>query len=332
MAIALVSQAIALQHGMGSLWAERDIFIHSVFRCTRRGVIGCINLGFTLPSRNPGANRRDQVAGAKPELRPRPTLAAIVALTIGEGPAGRLLRAALPLALTVIGLSGLAALGAHRLGLVGTAVGAALLAIANALVVMATLYWAAWRLDAEYVARRNLQGESERHASHDPLTGLANRGFFITQLARRAALAGRRTSMPFAVCSLALDGFARLAEQVGPDAADRALITVADTLRDCVRASDLVARLDGDNFGILLEEIADAKDVNLLAQRIVSAMPPALAEIGGAPVSVSLGIVLKISGEDRPGDMLRDAAAALALAKARGPGHFELIAPTDRPG
>jgi diguanylate cyclase (GGDEF)-like protein len=259
-------------------------------------------------------------------MHPALSFAAIFALATGQGPARRLLRIVLPAALILIGLSGLAALGGHRLGLVGIAVGAGLFALATVMIVTATITWSAWQLNAESIERRRVQGEIQLHALRDPLTGLANRGFFFDQLARRAALAGRRTSVPFAVCSLELDGFARLVEQFGRDAGNRILVKVAEVVRECVRASDLVARLDGDHFGILLEEIADAKDVNLLAQRIVSSVPRALAEIADAPISVSIGIVLKTSGHDLPGDMLREADAALTLAKKRGPGRFELTA------
>jgi diguanylate cyclase (GGDEF)-like protein len=254
---------------------------------------------------------------------------AVIGLVTDTGPAGRMLRRILPIALILIGFSGVAALGGHRLGLVGIAVGAGLFAIANGVIVVVAIYWSAWLLHAEYTSRRRTQVEIEQNSLHDPLTGLGNRGFFIDQLARRAALADRRTSVPFAVCCLDLDGFKRFNEQFGREAGNLVLVKMGEVIRDCVRASDLVARLDGDKFGILLEEIADAKDVNILAQRIVSSVPKALAEIADAPISVSIGIILKTSGHDLPGDMLREADAALLLAKKRGPGRFELTAFAD---
>jgi diguanylate cyclase (GGDEF)-like protein len=285
-------------------------------------------LGSTLLSRNPGNGHDLKAAG--PARRPALSLKALFAIAAGEGPARHLLRSILPAALILIGLIGLAALGGHRLGLLGIAVGASLFTLATAGTVAVVIGWSAWLLNAEHVERCRVQAEIELHALHDPLTGLANRGFFFDQLARRAALAGRRTSVPFAVCSLKLDGFARLVEQFGREAGNGILLKVAEVLRECVRASDLVARLDGDHFGILLEEIADAKDVNLLAQRIVSSVPRALVESADAPISVSIGIVLKTSGHDLPGEMLREADAALSAAKKRGPGRFELTAFADQ--
>ena len=241
-----------------------------------------------------------------------------------------MLRVVLPAALIVGMSSGLLLLGAHRLGYVGTAVGGGIFAMVNLAAVAVAILRAAWLLRGEYDRRRQTEDEVQHHAIHDPVTGLANRGFFLDQLARRAALAERRTSLPFAVCSLELDSFNRIAEQLGADAGKQILVKVADVIRECVRASDLVARLDGDKFGILLEEIADARDVDILAQRIVAAIPPALDEIsGGLPVTVNIGVVLGSTANVAAGDMLRDADSALQLAKKRGPGRFELTAFAD---
>ncbi len=300
---------------------------HLFFFAIRDWTIGQHNLGSILPSRNPG-HRPDGQAGRESSA-PRPTGGSVISLIWDKGPAGRLLRGMLPIALVLIGLSGIAVLGAHRVHIVGIAVGAGLFAIANGTIVIAALFWSAWLIHREYTGRRRSEDQIEIYALHDPLTGLANRGFFIDQLARRAALAGRRMSVPFAVCCLELDEFEKMTEHFGRDAAGRVLIKVADVVRDCVRASDLVARLGDGKFGVLLEEIADAKDIAILAQRIVSSVPPALKGLIDAPIAVNIGIVLKTSGDDLPADMLREADAALTTAKKRGPGRFELTAFAD---
>ncbi len=251
-------------------------------------------------------------------------------LIADKGPARGLVRIVLPAALIVILLSGLLVIGGHRLGYLGTAIGGAIFAVVNLGVVVLAIFRAAWVVRSEYNRRRQTEDEVQYHAIHDPVTGLANRGFFLDQLARRAALAERRTSLPFAVCSLELDSFGRIAEQLGPDAGKQILVKVADVIRECVRASDLVARLDGDKFGILLEEIADARDVDVLARRIVASIPPALNAInGGFPIMVNIGVVLGATHNGVAGDMLRDAEAALQRAKKQGPGHFELTAFAD---
>lgn len=242
-----------------------------------------------------------------------------------------MLRVVLPAVALVIGISGPAIYAAHRFDYIGIAEGTALFGAINVLAVFAAVLRCAALLNAEHVALARLRGEVQAHALHDPQTGLANRGHFMDQLARRAALAERRTSTPFAVCSLEIDGIAEVSRQLGDAAGTRFLVKAADVIRDCVRASDLVARLDGARFAILLEEIADAKDIDILAKRIVSSVPPALVDLaaGAPPITVSIGAVMQNSGHERPGEMLRQADAALETAKRRGPGRFQLTAFAD---
>jgi diguanylate cyclase (GGDEF)-like protein len=248
----------------------------------------------------------------------------MLSLVADKGPAGRMLRRVLPVALVLIGLSGGAVLAGHRFGHIDSAAGGALFALANGSILVAAIFWSAWLLQGEYATRRRIQEHIAHYALHDPLTGLANRSFFLDQLARRAALADRRTSMPFAVCCMELDGFERVKQQLGHAASDRILIKVADVTRESLRASDLVARLDGDRFGMLFEELVDAKDAAILAQRIISSVSEALTGMADAPIGVGIGIVLKTSGHDLPGEILQEADAALVTAKKRGLGRFEL--------
>ena len=259
------------------------------------------------------------------------TLMASVALIGDKGPAGRLLRLILPISVLTLGISGLAIYAAGKLGYIGTAEGVALFGVITVLLIFAAALRAAWVLNAGHVALNRLRTEVQSQALQDPQTGLANRSHFMDQLARRAALADRRTSAPFAVCSLELDGIGEAAQLLGEGAGNRILAKAGDLIRECVRASDLVARLDGDRFAILLEEIADARDIDILAERIMSSVPPVLEEFaaGAPPITVSIGVVMKNSGQDRPGEMLREADAALQVAKRRGPGRFELTAFAD---
>ncbi len=241
-------------------------------------------------------------------------------LIADRGPAGRMLRIVLPIAILPIGLSAPALYAAQRLGCIGTAVGMALFGVVNLALLYAGLLRASWLLRGEHVARRRPQDEIQSRSLHDSLTGLANRPVFMEQLARRAALADRRTSLPFAICSLELDGLDRVGGAAGPDVGERIVTRAAEVIRDCVRASDMVARLGGGKFGIMLEEIADAKDIDLLAERILSSVPAALAELaGGVPIAVSIGAILKTSGHDRPAEMLREADAALSAGQTARP-------------
>jgi diguanylate cyclase (GGDEF)-like protein len=259
------------------------------------------------------------------------TLRRSLALIADAGPAGRMLRVILPAAVLIVGVSGPAIYAAHELHYIGIARGAALFGAINVALVVAAALRGAWLLNAEHAALQRLRNEIQTQALYDAETGLANRGHFMDQLARRAALADRRTSNPFAVCSLELDGIGEASRRLGAGAGGGLLVKAGDVIRDCVRASDLVARLEGDKFGILLEEIIDARDIDVLAQRIVASVPSALKELaaGGPPIAVSIGMVMKSSGRDRPSEMLRQADAALQVAKRRGPGRFELTAFAD---
>ena len=287
-------------------------------------------LDASLPSRDPDSRRALPPGKARAARGFWGALTAALGLIADRGPAGRMLRIVLPVAFAVVGLSAPALYIVHRLGYVGTAIGVALFGVVNVVVTFAAALRGAWLLQGEHAAGRQLRDEIQRQSLHDSLTGLANRGFFLDQLARRAALADRRTSVPFAVCCLELAGIGRVKAELGQEAGDRILVAAAEIVRDCVRASDMVARLDGDKFGVLLEEIADAKDIDILAQRIVSSVPPALAGLAeGIPITVSIGAILKTTGYDQPGDMLREADAALRVSQRRGPGRFELTAFAD---
>lgn len=287
-------------------------------------------LDASLPSRDPDSRLGLPSGKARTAHGFWGTLAAALGLIADRGPAGRMLRIVLPAAVVIVGLSAPVLYAVHRLGYVGTAVGVVLFGVVNVAVIFAAALRGAWLLHGEHADGCRLRDEIQSLSLHDSLTGLANRGFFMDQLARRAALADRRTSTPFAVCSLELAGIDRVNEELGPEAGNRILAAAAEIVRDCVRASDMVARLDGDKFGILLEEIADAKDIDILARRIVSSVPPALAGLAdGIPITVSMGVILKTTGYDQPGDMLREADDALRVAKRQGPGRFELTAFAD---
>jgi hypothetical protein len=113
-----------------------------------------------------------------------------------------MLRLMLWTSMLAIGISSPAIYAAHRLHYVGIAQGVALFAAINVVLVIVAALRGAWLINAEHTALMRLRSEVQNHALQDPQTGLANRGHFVDQLVRRAALANRRTNAPFAVCSL----------------------------------------------------------------------------------------------------------------------------------
>ena len=146
----------------------------------------------------------------------------------------------------------------------------------------------------------------ENLADEDPLTPVANRRAFIRELTRVAALA-RRHGTPSSVLYFDIDGMKTINDRFGHAAGDRVLVAIADSLVANVRASDLVGRLGGDEFGIILTHADDAA-----AKGKAAVLAKGIAELGieaeggKVPVSATFGISA-ITG-------VEDAEAALAAA------------------
>lgn len=126
-------------------------------------------------------------------------------------------------------------------------------------------------------------------ASHDPLTGLGNRnGFFV--VLGKAIEQAEMTGAKLAIFYLDSNGFKRVNDEFGHFVGDMTLLSIADRLRQCVRARDAVFRLGGDEFAIILEGI-DGDEVGQVVARIEDAMrePFVLAMQTTATISLSVG-------------------------------------------
>ncbi|MGY3318111.1 putative bifunctional diguanylate cyclase/phosphodiesterase [Arthrobacter sp. TE12232] len=145
----------------------------------------------------------------------------------------------------------------------------------------------------------------------DPLTALPNGPFFNERLA--AAL---RRPDPVDVLLLDIDDFKHLNDMLGRSAADELLVEIASRLRNCVRPHDTVARLDGDEFAVLLTECLNADAV---AKRITEALHQPL-RVGGTMVrpGVSMGLASKSAQTLDGAELLRQADAAMTAVKAAG--------------
>lgn len=168
------------------------------------------------------------------------------------------------------------------------------------------------------------QEELARQALHDPLTGLPNRVLLLDRLdhALHRAIAG---SSQLALLFVDLDRFKVVNDSLGHQVGDELLMTVAKRLVHTVRPGDLVTRFGGDEFVILCEDVAGHDDVVALASRLRAAVG-GVAELGDSQVhvSVSIGVVLS-DGQNEPGDLLRDADAAMYAAKSRGRDRSEVF-------
>lgn len=174
------------------------------------------------------------------------------------------------------------------------------------------------------IARRRLLAAAVHDANHDRLTGLPGRELLLDRLER--ALADlRRTGRGVAVCFVDLDGFKMVNDTHGHEAGDAVLVTVAERLRSCVRESDTVARLAGDEFIVLLRELHGIEGVTRAADGLAAALS-APVEHEGARLSIgaSIGIAIAPHHGDDPRKLLRAADAAMYAVKQGGTGGYVL--------
>jgi diguanylate cyclase (GGDEF)-like protein/PAS domain S-box-containing protein len=163
-----------------------------------------------------------------------------------------------------------------------------------------------------------------RQALHDALTGLPNRTLLADRLAHAVAHAARRGSRT-AVLFVDIDDFKAVNDRYGHHGGDGALVEVARRLEASLRPSDTLARVGGDEFVAVCEDVASLHGAAALAERIIEALIPAvkLAE-GDADVKVSVGVSVGTPG-DRPDTLIRRADAAMYEAKLAGGAAYRLF-------
>jgi diguanylate cyclase (GGDEF)-like protein/PAS domain S-box-containing protein len=176
--------------------------------------------------------------------------------------------------------------------------------------------------------RIRLEGALRHQANHDPLTGLGNRILLVDGL-QRAVARTRRNGGATALLLLDLDDFKGVNDSLGHAAGDQLLIAIAERLRSAVRADSLVARIGGDEFAIVVEDLdvpARARDVAARVQGSLSE-PIALGD-RLVPASASIGIATSMDGTPDVAMLLRQADIAMYAAKRRGRGEYETFQPT----
>ena len=171
--------------------------------------------------------------------------------------------------------------------------------------------------------RRRLEDELRHRATHDTLTGLANRDLSGQWLEQALAESGAG-EVGLLFCDL--DGFKAVNDRLGHEAGDELLLQVAKRLRMIVGDHGSLARFGGDEFVVLLPEAGGREAVIRLSRRVVDAFGRPFP-IAGESVQISIGVggVLGRPGETTASAMLRDADAAMYAAKARGPGSVEIF-------
>ena len=168
--------------------------------------------------------------------------------------------------------------------------------------------------------RKKSEDIREYEATHDALTGLANRRALFALLPQSISRANRN-QIPFAVLFIDLDGFKYINDTQGHDAGDVVLREIASRLRKCVRQTDTVVRLGGDEFTVILEGLkqsaADAKEV---AHKILMAIRhPIVLAATTAHLSASIGIAMYNPNDiSTPDQLVSTADSAMYEAKRMG--------------
>ncbi len=165
---------------------------------------------------------------------------------------------------------------------------------------------------AEVALRGRHERESLQAALHDPLTGLPNKVLLLDLIENALGRCRRHSEYLFAVVVLNLDRFRLVNDGLGHAAGDQLLAAVSERLKPCFRSMDSIARMSGDEFAILLDDISDVSDSLRVADRIQEALATPF-KLGAEEIFTSgrIGIALSTTGYERAEDAVRDATLAL---------------------
>ncbi len=174
--------------------------------------------------------------------------------------------------------------------------------------------------------RKRAEAQTEYQANYDELTGLPNRKLLADRL-QRSILHAQHAGLQMAVLYVDLDRFKTINDTLGHDVGDQFLKSVAPRLLAAVRETDTVARSGGDEFIVVLPEIASIGEAGRIAERVVDSFSQPVA-LGGRELysSASVGISIYPDDGTTPEELIRAADAALYRAKQGGHGTFRFYA------
>jgi diguanylate cyclase (GGDEF)-like protein/PAS domain S-box-containing protein len=170
---------------------------------------------------------------------------------------------------------------------------------------------------------KRYEAELSFNASHDVLTGLPNRALLEDRL-RQGCQISQRYQRSLAVMFIDLDGFKPINDSIGHDSGDQILIEVAQRMTQQVRPGDTVARMGGDEFLVLLPDLAREEDVLLVAERLLSDIArPYLVDGIELHITASIGITLSDGLLAQPVQLIQQADLAMYKAKQEGRNNYQ---------
>jgi diguanylate cyclase (GGDEF)-like protein/PAS domain S-box-containing protein len=165
--------------------------------------------------------------------------------------------------------------------------------------------------------------KAEEKLTQDTLTGLPNRARFYDLLKLRVSR--KQSNKQCAVLLLDVDRFKLVNDSLGNASADQLLIQIAQRVKTCMRQGDILARVGGDEFAVLLDDVSGEEEASSVATRIQQALSISFNLLGQEVyTTLSIGIALA-SDYEQVSDMLRDAETAMHQAKARGKARYEVF-------
>lgn len=173
--------------------------------------------------------------------------------------------------------------------------------------------------------KRQLLHSLQWRVGHDVLTGLPNRAF-LSDLLDQALEFSRKENIPLAVCMLDLDGFKAVNDGYGHASGDLLLVEVAKRLRAIVRGEDVVARLAGDEFVLVLRYVRDLPELRAALNRVLGTISaPYSLHAKDINVFASIGVTLFPDDNEDAETLLRHADQAMYVAKQRGRNRFHVF-------
>lgn len=171
--------------------------------------------------------------------------------------------------------------------------------------------------------RKKFEAQMLHQSFHDSLTGIPNRALLLERVSRALERSKRRKEYRFAVLMVDLDNFKSINDSLGHLAGDKFLIQFSDEIKKCIRSTDTIARMGGDEFAVLLEEFDEPREVFKIAKRISNIGKSSFViERNEIRISASIGIVLNTKSYGHAENILRDADIAMYRVKETGKSSF----------